>query len=103
MIEVGFVDPEYIRKDKKYNFRRGTSCRKLRYEHYIIELDFDSNEENIISHYNHEVLHAIIEKCGENGYSLDNIWHTYEKTNKLSKNILGFLSGLSELGLGLPN
>jgi len=46
MIEVGFVDPEYIRKDKKYNFRRGTSCRELRYEHYIIELDFDSNEEN---------------------------------------------------------
>ena len=101
MIELGLVDPEYIERKKKLNFRRGTSCRKLRNEHYLIELDFNSTEENILSHYNHEVLHVIIEKCGENGYTLDNIWHTYDQVHEFTQRQIGTLRGLSEYGLGL--
>jgi hypothetical protein len=45
----------------------------------------------------------MIEKCGEDGYSLDNIWHPYERIHSLPQNKLTILKGLSELGMGLTN
>jgi hypothetical protein len=104
MIELGFLQLDgegKIKNTSKIRDRRGTCCRKLRYEHYLIELDDDTDEESFLNIYNHEVLHAIIDRLDEDGYSLDNIWHSYDRIRALSPFKLKFLKGLTNYGLGI--
>jgi len=67
---------------------------------YFVQLGCDTDETTIEGSLNHEILHIVLHKLGEDHSCLDRIYWGYEGFISIPRRVKKFLDGLSCYGLG---